>query len=828
MKTLLALAASLSLSLPAAAQVRAPALTDAGPGAGVARAEALAAKDAADRPLFFVLQWKEGWMLSLQAGQLDKPYLLTMTLAKGLGEHGLYSGMPLGNALVVFRRRDGALMLDQENTQFRAAPGSPEAKGVADSYPDVPLAAVKIATENAATGDMLVSADALFRGDLAGLSEALAGAYGLPPQALHLVSSRLVSVSAHHDNVEVENEYIFAPAAPVDSQTLPDTRLLPLTVHYSLSVMPKSSGFDERPADPRVGYFTTDYRDYSAARLKGRFDPIVRLANHWRLEKAVPDAPVSDVKNPIVWWLDPATPKEYRAAVKAGILAWNAAFESIGLRHAIVVKEVDKDLTPEQRKHFDLNDASHNVVRWFFAPGAGFAEGLSRVNPLTGEIYSATVMLSDQMSRVWDGILQPELLSKIPADVRPNPALLSALEARGLTPAQKAGIVQKYLTSVVVHEIGHTLGLRHNFKGSLLHSLADEGKDGNISSSVMDYLPMNVPGKGQPPIYFQTHPGPYDDFAIKYAYEPLPSDPAKRAAALKAIADEANGNKTLAYGTDEDVQGIDPDVQRFDFSNQPILYADESVARAETLWARAADAATPAVLPPPRQALLSGLQLYAGSVASVLPEIGGVRSDRRPVDEGGPRMTPVPASEQMAALDFLSRRVFAADAFAVPPQLVLRAAPDPLEASAGNALPDVPGYALGVQQMALRHIYAAATLRRLTTAEQIEPKTAMTVGALFETVRRSIWSELGTTGTVSITPLRRQLQRADVAALVSVTTAPGEPEDAVALALSELQDLASSARAAESRAADPEVKAHLAEIARLAGKAADGGSLARN
>jgi Met-zincin/Domain of unknown function (DUF5117) len=828
MKTLLAFAASLSLSLPAAAQSRAPQLTAVGAFSGLAQARATAAQESADRPLFFVRKGKEGEMMSVQSGQLDTPYLLTMTLAKGLAEHGFYSGMPLGNALVVFRRHGDVITLYQENTQFRAAPGTPEEKGVQESYPDVPLTAVKIATENAAVGDMLVSADALFHGDLAGVSAALAGAYGLPPQALHLVSGRLLSISAHHDNVEAETYYVFAPAAPVDSQTLPDSRLLPLTVHYSLSVLPKPSGFDERPADPRIGYFTTDYRDYSAARLKNQFDPIVRLANHWRLEKTVPDAPVSDVKNPIVWWLDPATPKEYRAAVKAGILAWNAVFESIGLRNAIVVKEVDKDLTPEQQKRFDLNDASHNVVRWFFAPDAGFAEGLSRVNPLTGEIYSATVMLSDQMSRVWDGILQPNLLSKIPADVRPNPALLTALEAQGLTSAQKADIVKQYLTAVVVHEIGHTLGLRHNFKGSLLHSLADEGKDGNLSSSVMDYLPINIPGKGQPKIYFQTHPGPYDYFAIKYAYKPLPSDPAQKAAALKAIADEANGNKTLAFGTDEDVKGIDPDVQRFDFSNQPIRYADETIDRAQALWKRAAVAATPAVLPPPRTALESGLSLYERSVESVLPEIGGVRSDRRPVDEGGPTMTPVPASQQLAALDFLSRRVFSAKAFAVPPELVLRAAPDPLEASAGNALPDVPGVALSIQELALRHIYDPATLRRLTTAEEIEPKTALTVGRLFETVRRSIWSELGTTGTVTIAPLRRQLQRADVAALAAVTTTPGEPDDAVALALSELSDIASSAQAAETRASGPEVKAHLAEIARLAGKAASGGALARN
>jgi hypothetical protein len=597
-------------------------------------------------------------------------------------------------------------------------------------------------------------------------------------------------------------------------------------MHYSLTTLPDDKGVDPRPADPRVGYFTTNFRDYTASDMKDRFDPVRRLAEHWRLEKSVPDAPVSDVKKPIVWWLDEAMPQQYRGAIKAGILAWNDAFEAVGLRNAIVVKEVDKDMSKEERANFNPADASYNMVRWFIDPSAGSSYGPPRANPLTGEIYSATVSLSDNFARLWEMLRKPELASAIDEDVRPDPSQLAALQAQGITDAQKEQVVQEYLTNVMVHEIGHTLGLRHNFKGSEMLSMKDMGKDGMMSSSIMDYVPINLPVPGMPKVYFQTKPGPYDRWAIEYGYKPLPSDPAKKTAALQEVARRANADPVLAYATDEDVKGINPDAQRFDFSNEPIKYADSLIERADNLWKRSADAATPEQVPPPSSALSGGLRLYSNSVTNVLPLIGGVRSDRRPVDEGGPRLQPVPAAEQRAALDFLTRRVFSAGAFAVPPELALRAAPDPLEAASGRGLPDVSAAALSIQKDALERLYDPATLRRLMNDAQIEPRTALKVNEVFAGVRRSVWSELSGKGPVDVTLLRRQLQRAHVEVLTSVAQDENAPGDAIALARADLAAIARSANSARARATDRTVKAHLAEIARLAEKVDDGAGVA--
>ncbi|MFI5345032.1 MAG: zinc-dependent metalloprotease [Elusimicrobiota bacterium] len=819
-----ALALAVFLALPAAAAETgaAPELTDVGvPSAQSARE--LAAKEAAERPLIAVMEKDGHFLISLQSTQLDKPYLLSATVSRGLGT-GIHSGDQEGNFLIAFRRTGDILQLFRLNTGFRADPGTPIAEAVKSAFPDVPIAAVKIATENPAAGFLVVPAEGLFLPDLTDVQATVARSFDIPSGALKPAGgvTRIDKASGYHSNLEVDATFVFAPQVPVQSAALPDTRLIPVGVHYSITAMPEKDCFDERAADPRVGYFTTNFRDYSATGLKDRFDPMRRLAEHWRLEKAVPDAPVSDVKKPIVWWLDEGMPKEYRGAVKAGILAWNEAFEAVGLRNAIVVKEVDKDMTPKERANFNPADASYNMVRWFIDPSAGSSYGPPRANPLTGEIYSATVSLSDNFARLWEMMRKPELASTIDEDVRPDPAQLAALQAHGITEAQKEQVVQEYLTNVMVHEIGHTLGLRHNFEGSKLLPLNQMGKDGLMSSSIMDYVPISLPVPGMPQIYFQTKPGPYDKWAIEYAYKPVSPDPATKTKALQDIARRANTDPTLAYATDEDVKGINPDAQRFDFSNEPVKYAETLVQRANNLWGRSATALTPEQVPPPYAALNEGLGLYRSSVNNILPVIGGVRSDRRPTDEGGPRLKPVPAAEQREALNFLTRNVFAAGAFAVPPELALRSAPDPLETSAGRGLPDVPRAALGIQTEALGHIYDPATLRRLELDAQIEPKTALKLSEVFTTVHRSVWGELAGKGRVDVSPMRRQLQRAYVDELSTLAQDESAPGDAVGLARADLAAIARDAKRAQTRTTDPLVKAHLAEIVRLAGKLDEG------
>ena len=153
--------------------------------------------------------------------------------------------------------------------------------------------------------------------------------------------------------------------------------------HISISAL-RSSDFSSRPEDDRVGYFTTMYQDYSKT-LKE--DPYVRYINRWDLRKQNPNEKLSKPVKPIVFWLENTIPREFRDAVKRGILGWNKAFEKIGFIDAIEVKQMPDDAT------WDPADVRYNTIRWIVQPESAYAVGPSRANPYTGELYDADIRI---------------------------------------------------------------------------------------------------------------------------------------------------------------------------------------------------------------------------------------------------------------------------------------------------------------------------------------------------------------------------------------------------------------------------------------------------
>ena len=248
--------------------------------------------------------------------------------------------------------------------------------------------------------------------------------------------------------------------------------------------------------NPQPLYYSTKSTDLTSYENYPNF----ALINKWRLVKKDPSAALSEPVEPIVYWVENTTPEEIVPAVVAGIENWNIAFEEAGFKNAIVAKIQPKDAT------WDAADYDYNVVRWSSEPdGRLLGIGPSVSNPLTGEIISAD-------------IVNKLLAVKLGHNYR---------KLYGYT--EDNDPLMQYITNLTLHEVGHTLGLRHNFRGSQLYSPTEiHNKDitGNtIMSSVMDYDPINIAPEGvEQGIFFSTVPGVYDKWAIKFGYTPNLSD----------------------------------------------------------------------------------------------------------------------------------------------------------------------------------------------------------------------------------------------------------------------------------------------------------------
>ena len=780
--------------------------------------------------------------LELRPEDFNKPMFFSPKISKGLGEGGLLGGMmifessPWGAPQIVeFRKIHNLVQLIALNKTFVAKPGTPQAWAVDAAYSSSLVGSTLVASQPDATSHgVLVEANNLFLGDTLGmaihLQQLYRQNYGYDPRNSYFESVRgapdevMFDVTAHYLTQSIANSFPNAPPGapqPTIPSFVPDARSLFLGLHYSLARLPEKP-MTTRPADPRVGYFTTTVADFTDDVARSSRE---RFVNHWRLEKKDPAAALSEPVKPITYWLDRTIPLKYRDAVTRGILEWNKAFERIGFKNAIVVKVQPDDAS------FDTLDVGVTSVRWSVDAEPGYAAiGPTHVDPRSGEILDAAVTLEslsvrDQRAlrtQVLDitrsfnfaALLQVPALdaaSAAPASGRvagaadPQACMagdyeaeqasygLDVLAARGeIDPdsPEADAYVQAYLTDVTMHEVGHTLGLRHNFRASHLYSekqLSDVEftKTHSLGGSVMDYLPINLPRPGEAaPKAFDSTLGPYDYWAIEYAYKPMPADatPAQVKAELLKIA-ARNTESGLDYGTDEDFYlGVDPSALQGDLGVDPVAFAQKRFAIARDLFARQE---TRTLKPSEDYAVLRRSVTYAlrdatRSAAVLLRQLGGVSTLRDFPGSGRDPMQPVPGNAQRSALDTLVDGVLAPDSFHVSPALQRRLAPDFLErgdVSAGGdpVSTDYPVEAvmLDLQRQVLAVLMSDGMAQRLVdSAPKLDkPAQALRPADVYARVTRALWSEpanFGADGKGDIPARRRELQRDHVNRLANV------------------------------------------------------------
>lgn len=817
----------------------------------------------------------------IRPNQLNENYLTTITLESGVGESGLYSGLPAKDFLFQLRRVNQNLHFVVPNTYFRTRPGDPMQRSIDRSFSDSVLAALPIKSIHPKRKTLLVDLSPLLLGDFAELTPIVSWMLDTS-YSIDANRSYFGPVKAFPANVEVESVYGFSSegASPEESSyisSVPDSRALTLRVHYSFSELPKNNGYRPRLADDRIGYFITAYQDFSD---DNRPEPFVRYINRWNLEKQDPDAVISPPKQPIVFWIENTVPLEYRDAVREGTLMWNRAFEKIGFRDAIEVKQMPDNAT------WDPADIRYNTIRWFNSFDTAFAMGPSRVNPLTGEILDADIIVdanfirflkqgfntlvaqSQPASKASKNLcalaqVQPPYLrasedtteDKLPAAVsrfarrlheqdacysteiahqfaagRLSLALMQNAMPSG-TEMQK--YVHQFMRELIAHEVGHTLGLRHNFHAStMLHpnnlNNTKLTQSKGLVGSVMDYSAANLapPGMKQGD-YFTPVVGPYDEWAIAYGYKQIAATvPQGELRELKAIAQQA-ATPELAYGTDEDmIAGVDPEVNVFDLSGDTLLYSQWQMDNAREMWKRLEKR-----YPIPGESYTEvrdvfdtiffyyvGYALQANNYVggqSLSRYHGGDASDRLPLE-------PIPADRQRQALALLQKYVFDDTTFQFSPQLLNKLAPSRWN-HWGTSVPifnlDYPLHdrVLFLQSIVLRDLLSGERLARIKDTElKAAPGQAIALPELFETLQTNIWKEVVQPDQplTSLSSLRRGLQREHLNLLTNMVLRKRRvPEDARTLAWYQLRQLHSSLgdTLRKGRNLDLYTKAHLEE-----------------
>ncbi len=805
-------------------------------------------KDSKEIAGFFTLYQKDDkiW-LSIKPEQFNKLFFFSYNIPQSIGERGLYGSQMGRSALVSFRRIGNQVQLIAKNTEYFAQPGTPQAHSVSQSFSDSLLASAAAAsTPHPESKAILVDASALLFTDIPGYLTRLETAFRLPfALDVRNTSFGRVNNSAALTGIHVDAHFSVpklsappltpSPVPPTLPPTAtPDPRSLFVGFYYNFAELP-TEPMRTRVADERIGHFVSSRVDYTDDTVVKRRSHIVK---RWRLEKSDPAAALSEPKQAIVYWLDKGIPQKYRNAVAEGVLEWNKAFEKIGFKNAIVVKQqTDKD-------DFDTMDSRHASIRWFTGADGGFAIGPSHMDPRTGEILDADIATGDGFTRLGRRLAREEMgkaetfstqsggdhAATLICDHAEHSAhdfqyTMELLEARGMEPDGPGAeaLAQASLRRNVMHEVGHTLGLRHNFRGSAIYSLKqledpEFTRKNGMAGSIMEYLAFNVAPIGiKQGDMINTTLGPYDYWAIEYAYREI--EPSREAAELEKIAARST-EPALAYGTDDDAGGsatsigIDPDVNRFDIGSDPIEYYKRRMALNREMWDRAQNRK----LKPGEsyEKLAMTLQYGFGELARVAPlaakYVGGVAHFRDRAGSSRPLYEPTPAARQREALSLLTKDLFDTTSFRFTPEFLSRIGMDHFERPAN---PDfsIGSAVLNVQTSVLDYLMNdQVAARLLNSAEKVSDGTRLLkLSELYDILQAAIWSELRTGAEIRM--MRRNLQREHVKRIANALLRPGArtPADVGSLQRENAVQLVAQIRGAMAKPMSKEAKAHLAD-----------------
>ena len=690
----------------------------------------------------------------IEDDQLEQEYIYFTFSEEGAPGTGHFRGQFRDNEVFRLERDYDRIKFVKVNTSFYFDPENPLSRAADANIAPATLASQTIAADDTTNGGRyLIDVDGVF------LSEALHQVKPSPSPIqfpgmfsmgnLDREKTRYREVNSYPENTDISVEYVFTDTYPQSGggDAITDPRAVGVVVQHSFLKMPDND-YEPRFDDQRVGYFMQQVDDQTSTDVT----PYRDMINRWHLEKEDPDAELSEPVEPIVWWIENTTPEELRPLIRDATLAWNEAFEAAGFENAIEVRQQPDDAD------WKSGDVRYNVLRWTSSPQPPFGGyGPSFVNPRTGQILGADIML--EFVYLTNRIQQQELfdIAGLPAwaqtvldtdhDHDEHTGMtpseydgcsaglamqqnmltgMQVLEAQGASEMEITDYFEQALYYLIIHEVGHTLGLNHNMQSHNLLSpeeledpsaIAEQG----LIGSIMDYPAVHLTDDvSTQEHFFMDHVGPYDIWAIEFGYDPDLDDEDARASHLDRSTEPA-----LAFGNDADDmrapgQGIDPRVMINALSDDPMTYSEQRVEIIDTTMDDLLDMySDPGETYEP---LLNAYMILTGEMSNAMNVVsryvGGVYRERAVVGQTDATQpyTPVPRDEQEAALETLRTHLFAPDAFDVPNEIYnyLQQQRRGFDFFGGTEDPKIHSRALNMQRIVLAHLLHSTVLRRMT------------------------------------------------------------------------------------------------------------------